>query len=71
MSNGSKPGLLIGDLLAGDGPHDALAESFLSATCADCGRRIDRAAMRHEDAFYCATCWAKASGKITIVPAAS
>jgi len=71
MSNGTKPGLLIAELLSGDGPHTVLAESFLSSICAGCGRNIDRTAMRHEDAFYCAMCWARAGGQITIVPTAS
>jgi hypothetical protein len=71
MSNGTKPGLLVADLLSGDGPHQALAASFVSATCAGCERSIDRTAMRHGDAFYCSICWARASGKIVMTPAAS
>ena len=68
MSNGARPGVGIGDLFAGDGPYVHAAEAFLSSDCARCGAPTDRNAMLHEDAYYCAPCWARVSGRPLIDP---
>jgi len=68
MSNGARPGVRIGDLLAGDGPHVNVAEAFLSSRCARCDGPIDRDARVHEDAYYCGPCWAEVSGRPLINP---
>ena len=44
MNPHSPPGVLVAELLAGDGPYLAAAEAFLACCCARCGRGVERVA---------------------------
>ena len=44
------PGVLVAELLGGDGPYLAAAEAFLACRCACCGRGVERTAVQHDDA---------------------
>ncbi len=57
MTPSSRPGLLVTDLLAADGPFVAAAEAFLALRCARCGSGVERSAVQDGDAYYCPTCW--------------
>lgn len=57
MIPGSRPGLLVTDLLSADGPYLAAAEAFLALRCARCGRGVERSAVQEGDAYFCPTCW--------------
>ena len=57
MIRGARPGLLVGDLLSGDGPYLAAAEAFLACRCAWCGRGVERTGVQDGDHYYCSTCW--------------
>ena len=56
------PGVLVADLLGGDGPYLAAAEAFLACRCACCGRGVERTAVQHDDRYFCPTCWADTGG---------
>ena len=58
MNPHSRPGVLVAELLGGDGPHFAAAEAFLACRCALCGRGVECTAVQHGDDYYCPTCWA-------------
>jgi hypothetical protein len=58
MSNGTKPGVLLSELFSGDGPYVAVAEDFVAAVCAGCGRTVDRNGVHDGRGYYCSTCWA-------------
>ncbi len=62
MSNGTRPGVLIRDLLSGDGPYARVAEDFLTGTCSGCGRPVERDAIHHDSGYLCAPCWARVAG---------
>jgi hypothetical protein len=53
----SRPGLLVEDLLACDGPFLAAAEAFLACRCAWCGGGVERTAVQDGDTLYCPACW--------------
>jgi hypothetical protein len=53
----SRPGLLVTDLLATDGPFVAAADAFLALRCACCGRGVERTGVQNGDTYYCPTCW--------------
>lgn len=55
MKNGTQPGILITDLMSGDGPHLDLAEHFLLRRCDRCGGQTGGA---HDvEAHLSATCF--------------
>jgi hypothetical protein len=54
MSNGTRPAILLGDLLSREGPHQELAERFLAGACLRCGsfrvdQRLDRSDSQCDD----------------------
>ena len=57
MIPGSRPGLLVTDLLSADGPFVAAADAFLALRCARCGSGVERTAVQDGDAYYCPACW--------------
>jgi hypothetical protein len=57
MLSGSRPGLLVTDLLSADGPFLAAADAFLALRCARCGRGVEQTAVQEGDTYYCPTCW--------------
>ncbi|HSQ37953.1 MAG TPA: hypothetical protein VLS92_08680 [Acidimicrobiia bacterium] len=57
MIPGSRPGLLVTDLLSADGPFVAAADAFLALRCARCGSGVERTAVQDGDTYYCPTCW--------------
>ncbi len=61
MNPHSPPGILVAELLGGDGPYLDAAEAFLAFRCACCGRGVERTAVQCDDAYYCPACRAGAS----------
>jgi hypothetical protein len=61
MSNGARPGVLLSELLSGDGPFITVAEEFLTNLCAGCGRTVDRDGVHYDEASYCSPCWSRRS----------
>jgi len=57
VSPPSRPGILVRELLGGDGPFLVAADAFLACRCACCGRGVERTAVQQGDAYYCPTCW--------------
>jgi hypothetical protein len=53
----SRPGLLVTDLLATDGPFVTAAEAFLALRCVRCGRGVERTGVQDGDTYYCPSCW--------------
>ena len=62
MNPHSPPGVLVAELLAGDGPYLAAAEAFLACCCARCGRGVERVGVQQGDSYFCPTCWAESAG---------
>ena len=62
MGNGTRPAVLITELLSGDGPFVRMAEAFLSSVCTGCGRSVPRDGTYHLDGYYCPVCWAEIAG---------
>ena len=53
-----RPGLLIDELLADDGPFQQIADDFVSRTCTECRRAVDGEVFFNDEGFYCPGCWA-------------
>jgi len=62
MNPHSRPGILMAELLGGDGPYLAAADAFLACRCVCCGRGVERTAVQHGDEYYCPTCWVATAG---------
>jgi hypothetical protein len=62
MSNGTRPAVLVTELLSGDGPFVRMADAFLASVCAGCNRTVPRDGGHHQDGFYCPACWIRAAG---------
>jgi hypothetical protein len=62
MSNAARPGILVRELLSGDGPHVGVAEDFVTNTCTGCGRPVPRDGVHHEAGYLCTHCWARVIG---------
>ena len=56
MKNGTTPGILISDLMSGDGPHQASADHFLLRRCEVCGYRTNDLLIAIEERFHCESC---------------
>lgn len=57
MTNGTRPGLLLHELLAGDGPFGKLADRFVAAACSGCGISVAREAPSDDEGYWCIRCW--------------
>jgi hypothetical protein len=64
MSNGTRPGVLLTELLSGDGPFTAVAEDFVASICTSCGRTVDRHGVHDDRGYYCSACWARRSAAV-------
>ena len=56
MKNGTTPGILITDLMSGEGPHQASADNFLLRRCEVCGFRTRDQLVVENDRFQCESC---------------
>lgn len=56
MRNGTHPGILISDLMSGDGPHRSMAEHFLKRRCEVCDSTTTGQLVIHGDRWHCADC---------------
>jgi hypothetical protein len=56
MSNGTRPAILLRDLLAGDGPHRDLADRFVAGRCIRCGMKVRDARREGADRSLCEDC---------------
>jgi len=54
--SGTQPGLLISELMSGDGPHIDMAESFVLRRCDECGTRTTGELAVSGGRWYCARC---------------
>ncbi|MEE8497784.1 MAG: hypothetical protein V3S62_04570 [Acidimicrobiia bacterium] len=59
MSNGSRPAILLTDLLRGEGPHRDLADRFIAAECLVCGGNVGSHGRTEEERWLCPTCWGR------------
>ena len=55
MAN-SSPGILISELMSGDGPHASIADDFLHRTCTRCGQPVDGDFILLNGAYHCRDC---------------
>ena len=55
--SGTRPGLLIEELLSADGPFEGLADDFVTRTCTGCRAEVATEVFFHDSGYYCATCW--------------
>jgi hypothetical protein len=56
MKNGTSQAILVTDLFSGDGPHDFVAEAFLTQTCSRCAAPASEETQFAFDGFLCASC---------------
>lgn len=56
MSNGSRPAVLLSDLMSGDGPHRDLADRFVSGRCIRCGAIVREVRRETTDRGLCEDC---------------
>jgi hypothetical protein len=56
MSNGTRPAVLLRDLLAGDGPHHDLADRFVAGRCIRCGAKVGDPRQDGADRSLCDEC---------------
>jgi hypothetical protein len=56
MSSGTRPAILLRDLLSGDGPHRDLADRFVAGTCIRCGVKVGDARREGADRGLCEEC---------------
>jgi hypothetical protein len=59
MSNGTRPGVLMTDLLSGDGPHSRVADQFLVSTCRECRGPVDPRGTATDDGAYYSLCYSR------------
>jgi hypothetical protein len=59
--NGTRPAVLVGDLLRGDGPFRRAADDFVTDTCSRCRDTVGRDGAHAGDGFYCSRCWVSES----------
>jgi len=57
MSDGTRPGLLLAELLAGDGPHIGHADRFVVGECSGCGVSVNRESQADSNGLWCIHCW--------------
>ncbi len=63
--SGTQPGLLVSELIAGDGPHVEMAESFVLRRCERCGSRTGGELAISQDGWTCSSCLTTALGLVT------
>lgn len=54
--SGTQPGLLLSELMSGDGPHLEMAESFVLRRCDQCGSRTTGELTIAGGGWHCARC---------------
>lgn len=54
--SGTQPGLLLSELMSGDGPHQEMAESFVLRRCDQCGTRTTGELTTVGSGWQCARC---------------
>lgn len=62
MKNGTQPGILISDLMSGDGPHLAMAENFVLRRCEVCGGQTTGQLVCQDQRLHCAACLSSRAG---------
>jgi hypothetical protein len=64
MSNGTRPAVLVSELLSGDGPFLRGAEDFVARVCTGCSSVVERDGMHYGDGYYCSACNWKRSPRL-------
>ena len=67
MKNGTTPGILISDLMSGDGPHLEMAEHFLSRRCEICGDATTGQLVSQDHRWHCSDCLSAHAGLLVSV----
>lgn len=62
----SHPGVLIADLLSGDGPFVRLAEDFVALVCGDCRSEASSRLIAVDGRFLCGDCYSTRTGLVSI-----